>query len=172
MTREQPEGTRADGDPTPQNNRPLLVVPDTNVLTSNYLLQTAAGSALADILSRGNGRILLPEVIELEIKNVLGRKLAEDAQKAAARVEGLEAIIQKKILQLPDATALNAAIEQRMGELEPLMLREPFTLEIAQAALVRVIEKSHRATVTTSSFGIAVFGNIVFALANVTTSTW
>lgn len=141
MTQEQSDGIGADGDPAPHTNRPLLVVPDTNVLTSNHLLQTAAGSALADILSRGNGRILLPEVVELEIKNVLGRKLVEDAQRAAARVEGLEAIIQKKILHLPDTTTMNAAIEQRLAELEPLMLREPFSFEIAQAALMRVIEK-------------------------------
>jgi hypothetical protein len=84
----------------------------------------------------------LPEVVELELKNVLGRKLAEDAEKAADRLRGLEAIIQKDVLRgVPDAMDLNAAIEQRLVELDPLVLREPFTLEIAQAALMRVIEK-------------------------------
>ena len=142
MTREpSSDESRAGTDPTPAADRPLLVVPDTNALTSNYLLQTTAGSALADVLSRGNGRILLPEVVELELKNVFARKLAEDAEKAADRLRGLEAIIQKELLRVPDGTGFTAAIEQRLAELDPLVLREPFTFEIAQAALMRVIEK-------------------------------
>ena len=140
MTREpSSDESRAGTDPTPAADRPLLVVPDTNALTSNYLLQTTAGSALADVLSRGNGRILLPEVVELELKNVFARKLAEDAEKAADRLRGLEAIIQKELLRVPDGTGFTAAIEQRLAELDPLVLREPFTFEIAQAALMRVI---------------------------------
>jgi predicted nucleic acid-binding protein len=62
--------------------RPFLVVLDTNVFVSNNLLQTVAGSALIDLVVRGKGRILLPEVIELELKNVLGERLTDDAKKA------------------------------------------------------------------------------------------
>jgi hypothetical protein len=93
-------------DPKSQPTRPLLVVPDTNLLTSNHLLQTVDGSALMDLLSRGNGRILLPAVIERELSNVLRRKLATDIKRAAELVWGLQAIIQKDVLRVPDSTEL------------------------------------------------------------------
>ena len=55
-------------------------------------------------------------------------------------MSGLEAIIQREVVNVPDAAELAAAIDKRLRELEPLLLREPFTLEIARAALMRVIE--------------------------------
>jgi hypothetical protein len=128
-------------DRQPEPIRPILVVPDTDLLISSYLLQTTAGSALADLLARSNGHILLPEVVELELTNVLGRKLEQDAERAADQLSGLSAIMQRNVLRLPDTKELNTAIEQRLGELRPLVLREPFTFEIARAALTRVIEK-------------------------------
>lgn len=138
MTQEPSGDSRAEaGDLSP---RTPFVVLDTNVLTSNYLLQTTAGSALVEIVSRANGRIILPEVVELELKNVLAQRLAKEAEKASDRLSGLEAITQKKVLTLPDLSEVRAAIDQRLRELEPLIQREPFTLEIAQAALMRVIE--------------------------------
>jgi hypothetical protein len=140
MTQEPTDERQADLDPARHTNRTPLVVLDTNILTSNYLLQTAAGSAVVDLVSRAKGRILLPEVIELELKNVLGRRMAEEAERAAGRMRGLEAIIRREVLTVPDAAELRAAVDQRLSELDPLMLREPLTLEIARAALMRVIE--------------------------------
>jgi hypothetical protein len=127
--------------PGPQSVRQILVALDTNQFITSYLLQTTAGSALANLLGRSNGRILLPEVVELELRNVLARKLAEDAEKARRQVSGLSAIIQRDVLQTPDSNQLNTAIEQRLAELDPIVIREPFTPEVAKAALMRVIEK-------------------------------
>jgi hypothetical protein len=141
MTDERFSGaTPSARDPEPEPIRPILVVPDTNLLVSTYMLQTTAGSVLADLLGRSNGRLLLPEVVELELRHVLARKLVQDAKKAADQVSGLSAIIQREVIRAPDSKELNAAIEQRLRELDPLVLREPFTFQIAQAALMRVIE--------------------------------
>jgi hypothetical protein len=123
-------------------DRPLLVALDTNGYISNNLLQNSLGSTLADLLSRSNGHLLLPEVIERELKSTFGRKLAEDVDKARRKVMGVEAITRRKILQLPDVADLRAAIDRRLAELAPLLKRAPFTLEVAQAALTRVIEKN------------------------------
>jgi hypothetical protein len=113
---------------------------DTNVFVSNNLLQTVAGSTLVDLVIRARGRILLPEVVELELKNVLGQRLVEGAEKAAGHIRGLEAIIRRNLFKAPDANELRAAIDQRLSELDPLILRPPFTLDVARAALMRVIE--------------------------------
>jgi hypothetical protein len=94
----------------------------------------------------------LPEVVELELKNVLARKLAQDTEKAADQLSGLSAIIQRNVLQAPNPEDLNAAIEQRLAELDPIVLREPFTWEIAQAALMRVIEKKQPSGVNNEQF--------------------
>ena len=55
-------------------------------------------------------------------------------------MNGLEAIIQREVLKVPDAAELIAAVDQRLGELDPLMLRVPLTPEVTRAALMRVIE--------------------------------
>jgi hypothetical protein len=144
--------------PEANDKRPLLVVFDTNVFVSNNLLQTVAGSALVDLVVRGKGRLLLPEVIELELKNVLGERLVDSAKKAAGLVRGLEAILKRDLsFKAPDANELGTAIDERLSELDQIILRSPFTLEIVSAALMRVI---------------AVFGSIVFAYVSITTFTW
>jgi len=173
MTPKPSEDRGPDANPAPSTKRPLLVVLDTNVFVSNNLLQTVAGSTLVDLVIRARGRILLPEVIELELRNVLGEKLAKDAEKAAGLARGLEAIIHRDdLFKAPDVDELRAAIDQRLSELNPLIERAPFTLDIAQAALMRVIEGRPQAAAITSSFATAVFGSIVFAKVNIMISTW
>lgn len=76
MTQEQPDERQANGDPSGRTKGDLLLVLDTNILTTNYLLQTAQGLAVVGLVSRAQGRILLPEVVELELKNVLGRRMS------------------------------------------------------------------------------------------------
>jgi hypothetical protein len=137
MTENPSEDKDRDAYPT---RRPLLVVLDTNVFVSNNLLKAAAGSTLVDLIVRGGGRILLPEVIELELKNVLRERLAENAKKAAGLLRGLEAIVSRDLLfKAPDAGELGTAIDKRLSELDAIVLRAPFTIEIARAALMRVI---------------------------------
>jgi hypothetical protein len=76
--------------------RLLLVVLDTNILVSNNLLKTGAGSTFVDLIVRGEGRILLPEVIELELKNVLGKRLADKAKRAAGLIKDVEEIVNRR----------------------------------------------------------------------------
>jgi hypothetical protein len=90
MTQEQPDERQADGN--------LLLALDANILISSYLLQTAQGLAVIDLVGRAKGRILLPEVVELELKCVLGRRMAKEAERAKDRMSGLEAIIQRDIV--------------------------------------------------------------------------
>ena len=140
MTQTTSEDGGADAEPARDAQRPLLVVADTNILVSNNLLQTASGSTLIDLIIRAKGHILLPEVVELELKNVLGQRLVEGAEKAAGHIKGLEAIIRRDLFKPPDAKELSAAIDERLSELDPLIQRAPFTLDVARAALTRVIE--------------------------------
>jgi hypothetical protein len=121
MTQEPLYQKQTEGDTARHANRALLVMLDTNVLTSSYLLQAPVGLALVDLLSRAKGCLLLPEVVEREIRSVLGERMIERVEKWASSIKLLEAIIGREVLTVPDAVELRAAIDRRLRELEPLI---------------------------------------------------
>jgi hypothetical protein len=52
--------------------------------------------------------------------------------------------IEDLLIKAPDGDQLGAAIDERLRELDTIVLRAPFTMEIARAALMRVVGGSPR----------------------------
>jgi hypothetical protein len=76
----------------------------------------------------------LPEVVEREIPEVLVRA----ARKVLDRTSLLGQIIGQQV-EMPDEPKIRQAVRTRLSELEPLLIRVPFTFDHAQSALTRVI---------------------------------
>lgn len=121
------------------DTKPLCVVLDTNIWRGQLLLRTAFGAALLFNLRQLNGRIGLPEVVEREtVKHLLAT-----GQTARGAVEKGLRQLQRIVGRAPDPPLppddeLAEAVRNRLAELEPLILRVPFTLEDAVASLDRV----------------------------------
>ncbi len=118
---------------------PPCVVVDTNVWYSNLLLRSSLGPSLLYSLNRASGALGLPEVIESEIrKQLLGVGL-----QAAGRIQQsfreISAIMgSHSPYTVPTSDQIAAAIESRLVELDPLVVRVPLKLKHARAALERV----------------------------------
>lgn len=128
-----------------EDNKEICVVIDTNILVSNssLLLKTPLGSALLYILKRSNGRIGLPEIIEDEvIKHTIrvGRKAIEEINSSFKIIEILMG--GRSSYDLPDESQLEKVARERFTELDPLIIRIPFTFDHAKSALRRINEES------------------------------
>lgn len=125
--------------------KPICVVIDTSIWRqdSNLLLRTTMGSALIYILKQSSGKIGLPEIIEEElIKNTVERGL-EAVEKVNQGFKALEIIRGFRCpYEVPDRAELEAAVRERLTELDDLIVRIPFTFEHAKSALRRINEKS------------------------------
>lgn len=118
------------------------VLLDANVWVAERLLQSSIGSALLHALARANASIALPEVVELELNEVL-LGLAEKA------IEGIDTHTsllrhlsgQWLLYTAPSKLAIQEGINRRWEQLGGLLRRVPFTHEQAKSGLSRVIKK-------------------------------
>jgi len=121
--------------------KPDCVVIDTNVWRSGLLLKTPVGVSLVYALARQRGFLGLPEVVERELtKHVVeaGREAIKTLEKSSRIIETLTGL---SFSTLPAEIALENIVEARIAELEPILVRVPFTLEHAKAALDMVNAK-------------------------------
>ena len=121
--------------------KPICVVIDANIWLqdSNLLMRTAMGSALLYILKQSNGKIGLPEIIEEE----LTRNLVENGLKAIQQIDkgfkSIEIIMGfRDSYEVPNKAQLEAAVKERLTDLDDVIIRIFFTFEHAKSALRRI----------------------------------
>jgi hypothetical protein len=123
------------------SKKKICVVLDSNIWRSELLLKTTMGHAFVYTLSRQKHLIGLPEVIERELKQLLlevGKETAVHYEKHARILETLADGVW--VMPVKDSQ-LEASIEKRLKELDPLIIRVPFTLDHALSALDMVVNK-------------------------------
>lgn len=122
--------------------KPDCVVIDTNIWRSELLLKTPMGVSLIYALQRQGGRIGLPEVVEAELTGQvveMGLEAANSLVNSSWKVN----ILTDSPFEVPVPTKveLEKKVNERIAALAPMLVREPFTLEHAKAALKMVIAK-------------------------------
>ena len=120
-------------------DKSLCIILDTNSWKKNLLLRTALGSALLYMMNRRGMKILLPEVIEQEIK----KHTLLSAQEAKKAIEKGFRTIQSivgfhKSYDIPTDAEVTEAIEKRFQKLGNFIESVPFSLDHAKSALLRV----------------------------------
>ena len=124
------------------DEKPDCVVIDTNIWRSQLLLKTPLGMSLVYTLGRQQGFIGLPEVVERE----LTRQIQEAGSEAADALTKSSRIISTLTdspfhAPIPTETELEEKVAARLVELDPILVRVPFTLEHSKAALDMVNAK-------------------------------
>jgi len=125
--------------------KPICVVIDANIWLqdSNLFMRTAMGSALLYILKQSKGKIGLPEIIEEELtRNIVenGLKAIEQINKGFKSIEVIMGF--RDSYELPNKAQLEAAVKERLTDLEDVIIRIFFTFEHAKSALRRINEKT------------------------------
>jgi len=132
------------GAESPEDSRkPTCVVVDTSVWRAEPLLKTPLGVTLVYTLSRRGGVVGLPEVVELELKGQMVEAGLEAADKARGPLHMLRTLTDDLFLaaELPTRDKLSQKVDERMAQLARVLIREPFTVEHAKAALAMVNSK-------------------------------
>lgn len=119
----------------------MFVVLDTNIWLHELALQTPLGSAVRFFLRQGGHKLVVPEVIRLEVEKNLRRELREWRDSIAEDHRKLLAMFGKlHEVKLPS----DADIEQRVASVFDAsgldIVAVPFSLESARASLLKAID--------------------------------
>lgn len=120
-------------------HKPICVLVDTNRWRSSLLLRTPAAAALMFAVSQAHGALGLPEVVEREVVKhgiELGWEARERVHKSLADIRALVGSTPE--VRLPTDQQLTSAVASRLEDLEAVLLRVPFTVDVALRALDRV----------------------------------
>jgi hypothetical protein len=126
------------------NKFPFCVVLDSNVWVTEHLLQTTIGSAALFAVSAGQALIAVPEIVELEVENILiqfGEKAVDDIRKSIALLKHLSGN-QMLSFMAPNHEAIQKGMRARWAQLDGVIQRVAFTHDHARSALRRIITKS------------------------------
>jgi hypothetical protein len=119
------------------------VLLDTNIwVHKSKLLYTPLGTSLLYSLGRTGRKILLPEVVELEVRSNVTSLAIELISQVSAPLHSLRFLLDHPLeLAMPDSETIESAVGRRLDELADVVVQTPFTLKQAKNALVRVVEK-------------------------------
>ncbi len=113
---------------------------DTNIWRSNFLLRTPLGAALLFMLRQSNGKLVLPEIVEMEVKKLIPKFGLDEAKKISDSFHSIEMLTgSRPRFDLPSEVMLQDAVSERFAELEHFLLRVPTTSSHLQAAFQRVM---------------------------------
>jgi hypothetical protein len=123
---------------TSQPEQPIVVL-DANAWIDGWMLNSFQGASLIDFLAQSKGKMLLPEIVEEELR----RRIVERARSTGAKIEveinRLNKLTRQEIaFNSPSSAVIETAINTNLEKLEPLLIRTAFTLEHARRALNRI----------------------------------
>jgi len=126
--------------PEASQDKPTCVVIDTNIWRSTLLLRQGLGPAFLHTLYLCEGKLGLPQIVKLEIHNVLFEMGLDSIRNIERGFREISAILgQNRPYRAPSHQQLRDAINNRIQELDELVKHVPMNLEHYQAATERVV---------------------------------
>lgn len=122
--------------------KPRLVVLDTNVWRGEILLRSALGASLLYAARRAGIRLGLPEVVETELRVVAQQAGVEAADRVDKELDNLRRWLGvAPRFNKPPEDEFRKAVDNRLIELADFLVRSPLTEDVSRAALERVVHK-------------------------------
>lgn len=123
----------------------FYVILDTNIWRSENFLQSTMGSALLYAVSAGKSAIVLPEIVELEVNNVMyenAKTTIAEIQRKIAELGRLPGDLNRLMTFVaPDPSAVQAGVKARWKQLHGVIMKVGFTYTHARQALDRILAK-------------------------------
>ena len=122
------------------NGRRIGVVLDTNQWISTLLLRTPTAVALLHLLKRAAGVLLVPEVVERELRAKIverGVTAADQVARGLSDIQRLLGSVQEWLA--PSGDAFERGVDERFADLDSLIQRVPLRPEHTSIALDRVV---------------------------------
>ena len=130
------------GDSMPNSVR-LYVVLDTNIWRSTLGLATRSAAIVRFFLNRKNAKIAVPEVVSLELQQVLGKTLREVSKRMSTDHGILLSVFGSLTeVSLPSHEEIDARVASLLGDTDVPNIVVPFTLRAAKATLLRMINRT------------------------------
>lgn len=120
----------------------MIVVLDSNVWLSELGLRSGAAAAVRFFLNQSGAQIAVPEVVRLEVRYNLVKRLGTHAQEIRDNYRQLLTAFGKlREIVLPTEEEIQAKVEELFSSLGVLQQQIPFSLESARSALFKAIQK-------------------------------
>jgi len=129
-------------DRRPDQEKSFFVLLDSNAWFHAGFLRSFQGVNLISLLFRTNSKLILPEIVEREVRRLYRSEIqatVDKAKEALARVESLTDVPTK--FTPPDSEIAHEKMNDLLSELAPVLERPSFTLEHAVFALEMIFAK-------------------------------
>lgn len=120
----------------------MIVVLDSNVWLSELGLRSGAAAAVRFFLNQSSAQIAVPEVVQLEVRYNLTKRLSTHAKEIRDNYRQLLTAFGKlREIVLPTEEDIQAKVEELFSSLGVQQQQIPFSLESARSALFKTIQK-------------------------------
>lgn len=118
-----------------------MIALDANIWISERLLRSATGAAFLHAIRRTKTRVLLPDVTRMEVVVGAERAGTEAVKKVTSGFSTIQSLSgSRPDHHLPSPEDFRRAAEDRIGELDELLVHVAVTMEHHNRALTRVLE--------------------------------
>ena len=124
------------------SNSSIRILLDTNIWRKIFFSKSPLASSLIRILILYKGKVIFPEVIELELKQILFRDGLDYRSSIEKSNKNLFSLLDSdNALKLPSDDEIREAIDKKLDSLQDFIERIPLKIDHVKSALTRVIEK-------------------------------
>ena len=117
-----------------------FIVLDSNIWTSQVGLQSKNGAAVRHFVRRVDATVVIPEVVELEVKRVLTQRMLDKRKAIVSNYRDLLPIMKTlPSLHLPSEEKITEAVASRILDLDVPTVRVPFDLNVARSSMLKAI---------------------------------
>lgn len=144
-----------------------FLVLDTNIwVYKTRLLNTSMGAALLYSLRQLDRILVLPEVVEMEIKKHTIKLGLEAVNRISENYKSLEQLMGvRDDYKVPEEVDFENRAKERIEELEPFIKRISLTLDLVRFALIRVMEETPPNGIKNQQFKDSVIWEHILQLA-------
>jgi hypothetical protein len=125
----------------PDQQRPLLVIFDTNIWKANHFLRSPSAAAVRALLRLKRAKVALPEVIRLEVERHLRRQLKKLRQEIEEKHKSLLTLAARlKELVLPSDADIEKIVAGAFDGLGVQLKHIEFSVESARSSFLKVVD--------------------------------
>ena len=120
----------------------MIICLDSNILIKEFGLNTSLGSAVRLYMNEQNAKLLLPDVVKLEVKENLFQILTKHTNTIKKNHNQLLSIFgELKEIVLPSDNEIKERIDIVFDSMKIEIIEEPFTIESARSSFLKTIKK-------------------------------
>ena len=120
----------------------MFILFDSNVWISQVGLRKKNGAAIRHFARRRNATVAIPEIVQLEVEEILTARMLEQKKKIEDSYRELLSLLGKlESIHLPSEEEIRKAVESIIPDFDVPIRRIPFNIDAARSSMMKALRK-------------------------------